>query len=424
MTSDKIRAVIFDFGGVLRRTMNPQPRRKLEQQYNLEPGGAEEVVYGNPLLNEAELGHITREEFWANVGQQLEIDKEALAEFYRTFRAGDKLDEELVALIRHLHGEGYLTGLLSNAVGSLAQWLEDCGIADDFDATVISAFEGMMKPDPAIYELMLARLGVTAEEAIFIDDWEVNVEAARQVGLHSVRFKGTALLRKQLRELGISVPTPTLAPLPDVRAVIFDWGGVMEELVTSEEAVVWDRRLGMAPGTIAEALWGENWRQIEIGDITNDEYIQRVANQLGFPNAEAADHFTDEFYAGDRFRPEMFAAARALRDRYKVAMLSNAWPGMAETFLERYGVDFHTEFDVFINSAEVGLRKPDPAIYHLALERLNVAPQQVIFLDDLLRNVDSAREVGIHAIQFVDAVTTLAEMEALLGHPITQIPEH
>ena len=77
-----------------------------------------------------------------------------------------------------------------------------------------------------------------------------------------------------------------------------------------------------------------------------------------------------------------------------------------------------TEFDVYVNSAYVGLRKPDPAIFHLVLERLGVAPQQAVFLDDNLRNVDSARELGIHTVQFVDPETSLAELEALLGHPI------
>jgi putative hydrolase of the HAD superfamily len=417
-TNDITRAVIFDFGGVLKRTMNPLPRRELERQYGLEPGGAEEIVYHSPLLDAAQLGHITTEEFWADVGQRLGLNEEETAAFRRTFRSGDEVDEELVAFIRHLRDEGYRTGLLSNAVDSLARRLEEYGFADAFNATVISALEGLMKPDPAIYELILARLGATAEEAIFIDDWRVNVEAARQMGMRALLFRGPGPLRKQLREMGIPVPEPSFAPLTDVQAVIFDWGGVMEGQVTSADAVVWDRRLGLAPGAVAEALWGKNWRQLEVGDITNDEYIQRVADQLGFPSAEAADHFTDEFYAGDRFRPEILAAVRALRSRYDIGLLTNAWPGADDVLREKCGVDVHAEFDVFINSAEVGLRKPDPAIYELALEQLDVAPAQTIFVDDLIRNVDSARGMGIHAVQFVDASTTLAELEALLGHAI------
>ena len=127
----------------------------------------------------------------------------------------------------------------------------------------------------------------------------------------------------------------------------------------------------------------------------------------------------EELYAGDRFNPAVAAAARALRDRYKVALLTNASPGQDERILEQFGIDVHTEFDAYVNSAYVGLRKPDPTIFRLALDGLDVAPQQAVLLDDMLRNVDSARELGIHTVQFVDPDTSLAELEALLAHPVT-----
>jgi putative hydrolase of the HAD superfamily len=250
------------------------------------------------------------------------------------------------------------------------------------------------------------------------------VEAARQVGLQAIRFRGLSPLRKRLRELGVPVPDPAPAPLPDVRAVIFDWGGVMERLPDDAHIAEWERRLALEPGTLPEVLWGEVWRQLSVGAITNDESMQHIADGLGLPDAEAAGRFVEEFYTDDRLNSEVVAAVRALRGRYKVALLSNAFPGQDDSIRERFGLDVYTEFDVYVNSADVGLRKPDPAIFHLALERLDVAPQQAIFLDDGLRNVDSARELGIHTVQFVDPATSLAELEALLGHPITQIPGH
>ena len=145
--------------------------------------------------------------------------------------------------------------------------------------------------------------------------------------------------------------------------------------------------------------------------------LQHVADRLGLPDAEAALHFVRRFYAGDRFNPKVAAAARALRGRYQIALLTNTLPGQDKLIRERFGLDVYSEFDVYVNSACVGLRKPDPAIFHLTLDQLGVAPQQAIFLDDSLRNVDSARELGIHTIQFVDPATSLAELEALLGHP-------
>jgi epoxide hydrolase-like predicted phosphatase len=322
-----IRAIIFDFGGVLMRTVNPVSRHDLEQRFGMPPGGASKLVFGSPLWDEAQLGRISSAEFWADVSQRLGLNTEELAEFRQAFWAGDRLDEELVVLIRHLRDTGYHTALLSNAPTGLRQRLEQLGIADAFDVIVISGCEGLMKPDSAIFELTLARMGVGAEEAVFVDDSRVNVAAAQQVGLHATRFRGLLPLRKWLQNLGAPIPDPVLAPLPDVRAIIFDWGGVMEALPDEAHFATWERRLALERGTLPGILWGEVWHQLSVGAVSNDDYIQYITNQLGLPDTEAAGRFVEEFYADDRFNPEVAAAVRALRGRYKIALLTNTLPG-------------------------------------------------------------------------------------------------
>lgn len=418
MSNDVVRAVIFDYGGVLGRTADPLPRRELERRFDLEPGGVYKAVFGSPLWDEVQTGRIGSAEFWDDVGQRLGLNAQESAEFREAFWSGDRLDEELVALIRHLRGEGYRTALLSNAPASARQRLEEQGIANAFDAIVISGCEGMMKPDPAIFELTLERMGVPTEGAVFVDDFRENVAAARQVGLRAVRFRGLAPLRQQLRDLGLPVPAPALAPLPDIHAVIFDWGGVLEALPGDAHVSEWEQRLALESGTLWRVLWGKVWRQLSVGAISEDDYVARIAERLNLPNAEAGRHFLEEFYVGDRFYPQMATAVRALQSRYQVALLSNASPGQAGQIRESFGFDVDAEFDVYVNSAIVGLRKPDPAVFHLTLERLGVAPQQAIFVDDMVYNVDAARELGIHTVQFVDPDTSLVELEMLLGHPI------
>ena len=413
-----IRALVFDYGGVLMRTVNPLPRRELERWLGLPAGEADRLVFENPLWNEVQLGRAGTADFWADVGQRLGLDAEGLTEFQRGFWAGDRLDEELVALIRHLRREGYRTALLSNGPAGLHGHLEHLGIVDAFDAVVVSGSEGLMKPAPAIFERMLARVGVLADEAVFVDDLRENVAGARQAGLHAVRFRGLAPLRGRLREVGVGVPDPVRAPVPGVRAVIFDWGGVLEELPDDEDTAAWERRLALAPGTLPGILFGEEWRQLELGALGEDAYLQSVAGRLGFPGAEAVLRFFGEFYMQKRLIPQVVTAAHALRGRYKVALLTNAFPGQDDQIRQNWGLDVHAEFDAYVNSSYVGLCKPDPAIFHLMLERLGVAPEQAIFVDDNLHNVDSARQLGLHTVQFVDAATSLGELEALLGHPV------
>jgi HAD superfamily hydrolase (TIGR01509 family) len=418
MTGGTVQALIFDYGGVLMRTADPAPRQELEQRFGLPPGGASRLVFGSPRWDEAQLGRIDSVEFWADVGQRLELGSGGLEEFRRAFWAGDRLDGDLVALIRYLRDAGYRTALLSNNPADLRQRVQELGIADAFDVVVISGDEGLMKPDPAIFERTLAQVGVRAERAVFVDDSQVHVVAARQVGLQATRFRGLAPLRRWLQGLDVPLPELVLAPLPDVRAVIFDWGGVIEGLPSEGRIAELERRLALASGALSEVLWGELWRRLSTGAIGKGDYVQGVAARLGLPDAETARRLLEELYAGDRFNPAVVAAARALRDRYRVALLTNASPGQDERVLEQFGIDVHTEFDAYVNSAYVGLRKPDPAVFRLTLDQLSVAPQQAVLLDDMLRNVDSARELGIHAVQFVDPDASLAELGALLGHPV------
>jgi epoxide hydrolase-like predicted phosphatase len=254
MTGGTVQALIFDYGGVLMRTADPAPRQELEQRFGLPPGGASRLVFGSPRWDEAQLGRIDSVEFWADVGRRLELDAGRLEEFRRAFWAGDRLDEELIALIRYLRDTGYRTALLSNNPASLGQRVQELGIGAAFDVVVISGCEGLMKPDPEIFERTLARVGVPAEQAVFMDDSQVHVAAARQVGLQATRFRGLAPLRKWLRGLGVPLPERALAPLPDVRALIFDWGGVVEGLPDEARIAELGRRLALAPGALSEVV--------------------------------------------------------------------------------------------------------------------------------------------------------------------------
>jgi len=418
MNHGTIHALIFDYGGVLMRTADPRPRRELEDRFDLEPGAVHDLVFLNPHWDDVQHGRIDSDAFWADVGERLGLDAEHLEELRQAFWSGDRLDTELVDLIRHLKDQGYHTGLLSNAPLGMEEYLRDLGIADIFDVMVVSGDEGVTKPSPSIYERTLTRLGVSPEEAVFVDDTAVNVEAARDLGLHATRFRGMAPLRIWLRDLGVPIPEAMPEPVDDVRAVIFDWGGVMEELPNEDDVAAWERRLALAPGSLPEILWGKTWRRLAVGSISDEDYVRDVGKRLRLPGPAETLDFLQAFYTSDRFNSAVMGVARALRDRYDVAVLSNAFPAQESTIRDQYGIDVLAEFDVYVNSALVGLSKPDPRIYHLTLDRLGVEPQQAVFLDDSLRNVDAARELGIHAIQFVTPETSLPELEALLGHPV------
>lgn len=196
-----ISVVIWDFGGVLVRTEDPQPRQALAERLALTRDELEERVFGGDSGGQAQRGEISVEAHWQNVGRMFDLDERGMQEFQAQFWGGDRLDEQLIDYLRSLR-RSHKLGLLSNAFGDLRAYLNAVWkIADAFDDLLISAEVGLVKPDPAIYQLALQRLGTQPHEAVFIDDMPANVEGARRVGMHAIRFINPGQTRAELDAL-------------------------------------------------------------------------------------------------------------------------------------------------------------------------------------------------------------------------------
>jgi epoxide hydrolase-like predicted phosphatase len=183
-----IKTVIFDVGGVLVRTEDPTPRRRLEEQLGLQPGEAEYLVYNSEMGQQAQRGEIASAELWGWLQTRLGGDDAAMAAFRQQFWGGDRLNAPLLALVRRLRPR-YQTVIISNAMDDLLHTLTvTYPIADAFDLIVGSATEKVMKPAPEIFLRTLARLERTPAEAIFIDDMLYNVEGARAVGMAAIHY--------------------------------------------------------------------------------------------------------------------------------------------------------------------------------------------------------------------------------------------
>jgi epoxide hydrolase-like predicted phosphatase len=200
MAAMTIKAVIFDLGGVLVRTEFPEVRQQLEERLGFASGTLGATVWGGEDWELAQIGSISYDEYWRRVGAALGFSTpEEIAEFRREYFSGDRVDEELVTLIRQLRPR-YRIGLLSNAPDRLDTWLDqEWAIKDLFDAIVYSAKAGMAKPDPRMFSLILDQLDVSPSESIFIDDFPRNIDAALALGMQAIRFTNTAALRDELQ---------------------------------------------------------------------------------------------------------------------------------------------------------------------------------------------------------------------------------
>lgn len=201
---DGIRAVIFDFGGVI-WDMRLDLARAIEQRHGLPKHALMRTLYDTDDWRRVQLGEGDRDAWRAAAHRALEAEAgRPLPPLHDEWTAGMRLIADNVALIRRLR-PSYRTQVLSNADATLPERMRLLGVYDLFDDVVVSAHVGVAKPDRRIYELAAGRLNLPPEACVFIDDNERNVEAARETGMRAVLFRvGRDDLGEQLARLGLN----------------------------------------------------------------------------------------------------------------------------------------------------------------------------------------------------------------------------
>jgi len=188
-------------GGVLVRTENQAPRERLAERHGLTLKQLYNLVFDTEVSAKATLGIVQEESVWQNIARTLNLDPEGLAAFMQEFWAGDGLDAGLHQFVNGLRAN-YKIGLLSNAWSGARSVLDQrYHMLDIFDVTIFSAEVGLAKPDPRIYQLVLGKLGVEAAQAIFVDDFQANIDAANSLGMHGVSFKNSLQARQDVMQI-------------------------------------------------------------------------------------------------------------------------------------------------------------------------------------------------------------------------------
>jgi epoxide hydrolase-like predicted phosphatase len=195
-----IRAVFFDLGGVILRTEYQAPRQHLAEKLGMEYDDLVKVVFDSESGYKASIGAITPDEHWAAVIKRLKRPASELEAIRHEFFAGDIIDRTLLEFLRSLRGT-YKTGLISNAWGDLRDYIVREKFDDAFDHMIISAEVGAVKPEAKIYQIALEQAGIQANEAVFVDDFAVNIEGCEKVGMQGIYFEDSESTLQQLKEL-------------------------------------------------------------------------------------------------------------------------------------------------------------------------------------------------------------------------------
>jgi putative hydrolase of the HAD superfamily len=194
-----------------------------------------------------------------------------------------------------------------------------------------------------------------------------------------------------------------------IQGIIFDFGQVLTapaDLKTvTEHRTEMAAILGLKPAELWPYLFeGETAMRLMTDEIDWDTFWVEVLKPKGIIDPDEVRAFADEVFKGSEIiNPEMSDLLEELHGRYQLAVLSNANRSedeLAAEIAERGGDP--ALFDVIITSAEAGFAKPDPAIYRLALARLNLTAEQCIFTDDLEDFTEAAAALGFHTFTFTN----------------------
>jgi putative hydrolase of the HAD superfamily len=195
-----IKAIFFDFGGVILRTEYQAPRQQLAERFNMEYEDIDKAVFGSPSAQRASIGEITEEAHWKEVGKRFKLTDSDLKAFEESFFAGDVIDRDFLEYIDTLRPKHHV-GLISNAWSGLRDYMTKEKVVQFFDSVTISAEVGAAKPELKIFQVALDQAKVKAEEAVFVDDFPVNINACESLGMKGILFKSPQDVIKQLYEV-------------------------------------------------------------------------------------------------------------------------------------------------------------------------------------------------------------------------------
>ncbi|WP_431206054.1 HAD-IA family hydrolase [Bradyrhizobium betae] len=205
-----------------------------------------------------------------------------------------------------------------------------------------------------------------------------------------------------------------------IEAVIFDFGGVLTSS-PFEAFARFEAERGLPVDIIRRtnaANHLENaWARFERAEVDIDTFDHLFAEESRALGAEVRGRDVLPLLQGD-LRPEMVEALKRIKAQFKTGCITNNLPANAigsMTGRSLYVAEVMVLFDHVMESAKIGLRKPDPRIYRLMVETLKVDPKACVYLDDLGVNLKPAREMGMTTVKVTSGAQAIAELEAATG---------
>jgi putative hydrolase of the HAD superfamily len=198
-----------------------------------------------------------------------------------------------------------------------------------------------------------------------------------------------------------------------IKGLIFDYGGVLWDMRWDVTRAL-EQEHGLGERAILETMYAsDTWHQIERGVGDREAWIREAHVALETLAGRPLPPLHDHWRAQQHLIAPNIELIERLRPPYRASVLSNADKTLVARLKDTLRI--HHLFDDILCSADVGMAKPEPGIYALAARRLNLTPDECVFIDDLERNTDAAKVAGMHTILFRVGIDSLEDQLAGVG---------
>jgi glucose-1-phosphatase len=195
-----------------------------------------------------------------------------------------------------------------------------------------------------------------------------------------------------------------------IKTILFDWGGVCCSGANQYTAPILLSHLKISDAEIIQRVLDIETNFVE-GKISKDEFWDGIIKRLNVQEITNKEELRIHYLNSYKLYPDVLNLAKNLKEKYKVALLSNLNEEMEAHIQKNHNTQHY--FNPLIFSHKEGFSKPEKKIYELALEKLNCKPDEIVFIDDSKTNIEAAKKVGIIGILFTNYDKLVRDLEKL-----------
>lgn len=200
-----------------------------------------------------------------------------------------------------------------------------------------------------------------------------------------------------------------------IKAIVLDFGGVLLRTEDRSSRRELEDKYNLPPGGTDTLVFNSPLAKAStIGKVESDQIWQNVAEKLSL-SPRSLESFKNAFWAGDQLDQELLWFIQDCRPKYSTAILTNAWMDARDTLADEFCITEGQTVDHILISSELGVAKPDQAIYKILADTLGCAYTQILFVDDFLENIESAKALGVHTIHYQPGTNLINAIKLILN---------